>query len=57
MSIVAHLYHLFNPRKVSILHPYVALERSALTMSPLSEPQHRPVGYIPRPAGSETLPL
>src|SRR5262249_26014014 len=33
-----------QPRNVSILHPYVALERSALTISPLSEPQRRPVG-------------
>ena len=33
MSIVSYLHHLFNPRNVSILHPYVALERLAPTMS------------------------
>jgi hypothetical protein len=57
MLMVSHLHHLFNPRNVSILHPYVALERSAPTVSPLSEPQRRSLGHLPRPAGPETLPL
>src|SRR5262245_23387809 len=44
-------------RNVSILHPCVALERSAPPVSPLSEPQRRSLGHLPRPAGPATLPL
>ena len=46
-----------QPRNVSILHPYVALERSAPPMSSVSEPQRRALGHLSRPAGPETLPL
>src|SRR5262249_37321499 len=44
-------------RTVSSLHSYAALERSVPPVSPLSEPQRRALGHLPRPAGPETLPL
>src|SRR5262245_8058657 len=48
---------LLQCRHVSILHPYVALERSAPAVSPLSEPQRWPLGRVSCPARPETLPL
>src|SRR6266446_3558471 len=42
---------------VPSLHPYRTMERSSTPMSPLSEPQRRSLGYVPLPAGTETLPL
>ena len=51
MPMVLRLHHLFNSETMSILHPHVALERSAPPVSPLSEPQRRSLGHLPRPAG------
>ena len=50
MSIVSHLHQLLQRRNVSILHPYVAVERSAPPVSPVSEPQRRSVGHVPLPS-------
>src|SRR5262249_44724022 len=44
-------------RTVPSVHPYTPVERSAPSVSPLSEPQRRSLGHLPRPAGPETLPL
>src|SRR5262249_3814292 len=44
-------------RPVPSLHPYLTMERSSTPVSPLSEPPRRSLGYIPLPAGTETLPL
>jgi hypothetical protein len=57
MPIVSHLHHLFKPRNVSIVYPYVALERSPAPMSPLSAPQRQSLGHVPLPGWTETLPL
>src|SRR5215211_6527631 len=44
-------------RHLRCLYPYAAVERSSAPMSPLSKPQHWPLGHIPLPPRPQTLPL
>ena len=56
-SIVSYLHQCFNAENVSIIYPYIAVERSVTPMPAVSERQRRSLGQLPPPAGAQTLPL
>ena len=57
MPVLSYIHQLFNIDQCQAYIHTLRMERSSTPVSPLPEPQHRSLGYVPLPAGTETLPL